>query len=126
MAYETPEAIDIPKLNPLLRNIVQPPVNLLAPDNASYTAYDEDLEARCEVIQIQNRSDAVLYVSFNTDCSPVLNHEILSAGSAENDGLGGVGFYDVKKRGIRKIAIYSTNMNASIEKFQYNQMAALI
>jgi len=122
----TPEAIDIPKLNPLMRNIVGPPNIVDGPDNASVEIYNELSEARCDFVEIQNRSASVCYVSYNSDCSPDLNHVVLAAGGVANDGLGGIVSPEVRRRGITRISVYSADLNISVQKYQQNQMANLI
>lgn len=122
----SPEALDIPKLNPLQRNIPTPPFIVPQVDSASVEVYNELNEPRARKIQIQNRSDAVLYVTYNSDCSPTVNHDVLAAGVAVGDGLGGIGTYDVREMGIRSISVYSSNLEASVNKWQYNQMPSLI
>jgi len=127
MPNDTPEALSIPKLNPRLRNIPQAPYLEVGASGASKEIYNENTEARCSKIWLQNRSTATCLVAWNTAASPDSNHAILVGGSAEDDGLGAIMELDIQERGIKSLSLYSAStLRVSVEKFQFAQQAGLI
>ena len=123
----TPEAIVIPKLNPLLRDLARAPYLETGAAAASKTIYDELNEGTCSKIYIQNCSTATVFISYSTPATPDRFALILAGGTAQDDGLGAYLTLDIRERGIKKLNVYSAStLRLSIQKFARNQVAGLI
>lgn len=124
---QTPEALTIPKLNPLLRNIPQAPYLEDGAANVAKNIYNEAEETKCSVIVVQNLSTSVVVVSYNTDAANGYGHQTLSACSTQEDGLGGILEIDPNERGITRISVISAaSLRLSITKFNRNQRKGLL
>lgn len=115
----TPEALLIPRVNPLMRDNVVAPQNIAGAAATPITIYDETLEQPCSKIVLQNQAVGVLKVAFNTDAGAGTYHRDLAACTTAEDGLGGNCEIDVLSKGIRKISVYSdAAVSVSVEKYQ--------
>jgi hypothetical protein len=116
--FDTPEAVAIPRENPLCRNLTLPPWVAIGGAAAALEVYNESTEPKAEKIFLQNLSITPVKYAFGQACSEGSFHGILAAGVAEDDGLGGNTLLDVKARGITSISLYcgGAAIRVSVEK----------
>lgn len=118
MAIDTPEAVTIPRENPLARNLTLPPWVAIGAAAAALEVYNESLEPKAEKIFLQNLSITPVKYAFGQACSEDSFHGILAAGVAQDDGLGGNTLLDVRARGIVSISLFcgAADIRVSVEK----------
>lgn len=128
MPQDTPEAILIPRHNPLERFRPLPPQNIVGASGAALKIYDEALEQACEDIVLQNQSTTAVKVSWNQPCSEASFHEILAAAVATEDGTGGNTTLQVKKYGMMNVSLFcgATAINVTVSKFQRQMVLGFI
>lgn len=103
MSPESP----IQEVNPLGPSLVAAH-QIVAADNAASEIYNRDsvsTDARHRKIQIQNCGTTPIKYMLNNTCSADVFHGVLAAGTAEDDGLGGILNLNLD-RGIRIISLF--------------------
>lgn len=120
MALITPEALLIPKTNPLDRLRPLPPITATGNAAIALSIYDESKEIVCDSIVLQNLSTTAVKVAWNQACSEESFHEVLAACSAQDDGLGGNTTIQVKVFGMRSVSLWcgGAAIRCLVTKFQ--------
>lgn len=124
MNDQTPEALEIPRYNPLKRLNVAAPYNPVAAANTPKTIYNEATEQVCSMVVIQNQCAFPVLICFNSPAGPGTFNRILAACVASQDGLGGNMEIDVQGKGIRSISAYAVGgaLELSVERYQRDML----
>lgn len=95
------------EFNPLGPSLVQP-VQIVAADNAATEIFNRvtsTTDNRAHKIQVQNCGTNAIKYRLNGTCSAAEFHGVLAAGTAEDDGLGGILNLNLD-RGITTISLF--------------------